>query len=692
MSKIKLEELYDVDKNTVKKLGKLFNQLTKDNEEECMEAYTQLIEIVNQSGINSNVSMHIFENIVVILKHGFINSNMYYLVLKFLAALKIHIWTLPLMHYPEKMRYGYFESLYKLDTFATGFFEDLWNQFDDLLSQDFSEEDSDNEYVNLMMMIADWAYVRMLLLTYSYELPAIYQMWPKKRVLHTLCSKCGEDLRTVIFDGDKSEAKVFEREYNYEAEEQCWNVFNYTMHYMDNFDENILSETLQRLYGRRVCRHCKHEENVIDTYMNWWNEENNITEPENELIDWLNKRAEEEKFNDYEKRPFYYKMSLCYMHNQKTPSYIKMAQCILKNCSSNAAILEKADLQIMYAKDAVNLLESVQGDSSDEYKLQLAESYGWFGRAISEKYEEDDDIDKLETAKEYYLKAKKIFDEVLGEGNDRSKTMEKNSIIMDLNSGQNGEAADENIDSLLNQIEIEKKKENPDEDKLADYYNLVAEIYAEELEDYEKTYYYYNKHIDCIRSLYGDDSDMVADCYETLAEYYEEDEEMEKACEYYEKALEINIREMGKMYMLPPIFKSIAVEVMASVGKIDKEDKFDRSMSASDSYLNVGEIYIELNKPKKAIKALKKSLALRDWELPMATSEKAYAHLLMGDAYLLMNKKKDAKAEYEMALEDYKQTIIKNEARPDKPIFESETEECKEQIEVVEEKINALEI
>lgn len=425
--------------------------------------------------------------------------------------------------------------------------------------------------------------------------------------------------------------------------------------------------------------------------MNWWNEENKIIEPENELIDWLNQQAEEKNSNDYKRRTFYYKMSLCYMHNQKRPSYIKMAKCILKNCSANAAILQKADLQIMYAKDAVNLLESVQGDSSDEYKLQLAESYGWLGRGISEKYEYEDS-DKLEIARKYYLKAKEIFDEVLGEGNDRSEVMERNSIIMDLNSGQNEEDAEEHINSLLEQIEREKKKEKPDENKIADYYNLVAEIYAEELEDYEKTYYYYNKHIDCIKSLYGDDSDMVADCYESLAEYYEEDDDMEKACEYYEKALEINIREMGKMYMLPSIFKDIAVEVMASVGKIDKEDKFHRSMSASDSYLNVGEIYIELNKPKKAIKALKKSLALRDWELPMATSEKAYAHLLMGDAYLLMHNEKDAKAEYKIALEDYKQTIIDNEARTDKSLFESETEECKEQMEIVEEKINVLEI
>lgn len=242
MSKIKLEELYDVDKNTVKKLGKLFNQLTKENEEESIQAYAQIIDIVNQSGINSNVSLHIFENIVIILKHGLINPKINYSILILLAVLKIHIWTLPLMHFPEKMRLGYFETLYKLDTFSTGFFENLSKQLDDLVSEELSETDSDNESINLMMIVADWSYLRMLLLTYSYELPAIYKMWPEKRVLHTLCSKCGQDLRTVIFNGDKLETKVFEREYNCETEEEkCWDVFNHTMHYIHRFDKNILS-------------------------------------------------------------------------------------------------------------------------------------------------------------------------------------------------------------------------------------------------------------------------------------------------------------------------------------------------------------------------------------------------------------------------------------------------------------------
>ena len=87
---------------------------------------------------------------------------------------------------------------------------------------------------------------------------------------------------------------------------------------------------------------------------------------------------------------------------------------------------------------------------------------------------------------------------------------------------------------------------------------------------------------------------MEADSLEELAEYHEMEGDFEGACQLREKALEINLQEMGKLYLLPPIFKGLAITTAKLIGAIDENDKFSRVMSVADSYTELAVQYEEL--------------------------------------------------------------------------------------------------
>lgn len=685
------EAVYEVEKPLSAQIVERINVFETDERERCLSAYRDVLEIIYNNGVNTNLSLYIFDGLVQRLLENKIDYSNLQLVFWLLATIKVHVWILPLMSFPVKMRLHFFDNMYLLERFVKEISEHLKPHLKDAYEEGAKD------------FVSEWVYLRTLLLAYSAELPAIYAMWSEQRILHTICSRCKEDLRTVIFNGDNAEAKVADRIFEDNGQPQtdaeASDVFGYTWEYAKEFPDIAVLTMLSRLYGTRQCIHCGNQEPVIDTYMNWWKQERGMQKPSLELIDWLLEVAGEEmnsgKEHAGQRALFYYRQALYYMCERNLQPRQKAADCLLK-ISSMYQLMFYSDLPAIYAKKAVELLEAPltqEGAAEDggdvsgrEYQLLLAEAYRSLAIGYSSNYGHEEK-NRPDLAVQYYNKAKDILDQYLGEGNEKSESIEKNIAML---ANQGDEETTDGINKLQEQIAHEEKKDSPDKKKMAENYNLLADLYANQLGDYEKTYECYEKYIAYNKEEYGENSDMVADCYEFMGDYHEEAGDLEGACKYYEMALDINIREMGKMYLLPPIFKGVAVGVMAAAGKIDKEDKFNRSMSASDSYLNVGEMYVQLGRPKEAIKALQKCIALRDWEFDgQPTGETAFANMLMGDAYLLMGRRGDAKEAYENALGRYRGTIANNELR-NSPLFDSETEECKEQEQVLLDKLKAL--
>lgn len=393
------------------------------------------------------------------------------------------------------------------------------------------------------------------------------------------------------------------------------------------------------------------------------------------LPEWLLTYGDSKLYGEYDKMLFFHELALACVRGGSSPSPLKIAKCWLR-LSTDFTFLHQYEYQIAYARKALDMLEGLEEEPDRERKLLTAEAWRKLGVGYNADFEHPEN-NLPDESLDCYRRAIEIFDEVLGEGNERTKLVEQNIAVLkaDLKAD-----AGEQIGILKKQIKEERKKEQPDQEKIADNYKLIADLYAEGMDNYKKAIHYYEYYLKWAKNTYGEESDYAADCYEELAEYYEAGGDLERAGEYYDRALWINVREMGRIYLLPPLFKEVLVGILTKTGRIDEDDKFTRSMSASDSYLHVGKIWLESGQAVKAIKAFEKALELREWVLQEPTYEKGYIHQKMSEAYGKLQEPEKAEKELDAALEIFQETFRKNMENGNPSLLASETEECRKEI------------
>lgn len=669
--KQKKEPIYKITLDMQTDLDKSINQLCSHPSDQTKEVYKQLLQMLYKDN-QRDISFYIHEQLLQhFLKEDYIREACHGM-LPLLSEVTLALWASPLMSCPDSLREHFFENLFLQHQYFNNFFQYPYE-------------------ADMQESVRTWtAYYNIMLNSYSSDLFVFQDLWSLSEPLPVCCEYCRDDTHSLTVlhtpNADKIKKREFIRDTGKESahfEPEEWDIFQNTMPYLHSLKETKLSTWLPRLYGTYRCEACGREQTVIEAYKNWlfWNQKL-YKEPEEALIDWLIEFGNSKLNVSYQEMLFYHKMALNYLHSQKNPSILKLAQCWLK-ISTDYTFLYRYKCQIAYAKQAVELLEGPKEEYEREKQLLLAEAYRRLGIAWCADFEHMENND-FGLSMECYQHAIQIFDKILGEGNEKSKLIEQNIAVARSNFHED---VGESIGALKKQIREEKKKENPDREEIAENYKIIADMYAEGMNHYKKAAHYYQYYLEEMKVVYGAESDYVADCYEDLADYYEEDGDFVRACECCEHALEINIREMGKIYLLPPIFKGLLVNVLTKAGKIDSNDKYTRCMSASDSYRHVGELYLETGEEKRALKSFEKALELHDWVLETPTVEKGDLHRLKAEAMEALNREEDAKQEYEQALRIYQVTVRNNVLEGNKPLFQSETEECIENIRALREKL-----
>ncbi len=332
-----------------------------------------------------------------------------------------------------------------------------------------------------------------------------------------------------------------------------------------------------------------------------------------------------------------------------------------------------------YREDLEQMLAELQGELvlpelSGEQKLLLAQ--GFCELAGIYKGEIGYTAEDGKQAWKFFMQAKEIYDEESGKGSVDSWRVALYLSVITIDRGIHRAE----IMQILQEI-LAINEGNPEADavRIADTYQRMAEISSQWEQDSDKAIAYYQPYLQWAGEKYGEESDFVADCYEEIARLCENCDDILQACEYTEKALEINIREMGKMYLLPTFFRKIVVGFMKITGKINDKSKFSRIMSVSDNYCNLGERYLHINEAQRAKKCLKKSVALYEMVMRVSTYDHGLGHELLGDSLLALDEKEKAWKEYRTAQQIY-HAIIKNQKEYDDS-YGWAIKKCKEGVE-----------
>ena len=142
---------------------------------------------------------------------------------------------------------------------------------------------------------------------------------------------------------------------------------------------------------------------------------------------------------------------------------------------------------------------------------------------------------------------------------------------------------------------------------------------------------------------YGADSDMVADHKERIADLYDQMGDSEEALKILEESAEVHIREMGREYMLPPLFRNIIHAGKKLFNMAEEPAAFAvRVRSVSGVYDKLGDIYLNLQNPEEAIKRYDKSRELFMWVSVPTGIEMVSQYFKVGVAHYCIDDTKTA--------------------------------------------------
>lgn len=661
-------ELTGLDGRNGMEAKQILQTLKKAEPEEAYHLLVKLTPMVMQEYQSCTLTAEVFSALTDLLPEVGIDKKI--TILSFLCTLKPVLSGFDKASLNEESYYHYFDSLERLQSFCSRLLAP--EELNRLNPSDRSE----------------FAVMYLTVMLHSFEPAAFFIYRPFQNAFHVTCPHCGNDIHSLYVNPEEPEqsSTIVPADLpEYEPEEILLpeDTYRWLYRYLSEAEEPYYIKYLPWFYGNHVCGKCGRPYEVMegltryirDFYLPM------PTPEKGEIEKLLNHAHENQMKGNYEKAVFYHRYAL-FLQNQPTnEGHVETARIELL-LSTNYGFMQEYRYQKLFAKKAMAVLEELE-----DYPLDLAEACRIAGVAYTRSFEKEGLEEDLVLAGESYKKAKEIFDRELGTGNSKSMLVNHNLALM---MAEQQKDALGGIRLLEENIRLEEGKADPDWENIADIHKTISDIYMDELEDYKKSIYHYQPYLDFICKEYGNDSDMAADSYRELAQRYEQLGEIDTAAGYYEKTLEINIDEMGRVYLLPSIFKRTAIGVLKLFNKNKADqDVMQRSMSAAESFDDVGFLYLESRKYKKAMKSFKKALALREWVFHHPTKEFGDSYANMASVYEAQGNIEKAVLAYKKAVSVYR-SVISYDYQDGRPIFISEAEECEEMIEEVAGKLEAM--
>ena len=410
--------------------------------------------------------------------------------------------------------------------------------------------------------------------------------------------------------------------------------------------EETLSEAVPYLYGRYPCSKCGKSSTVMNGVMNHIYSQGYLFIPNEEYIDRLFQMLNKW---DYNQLNWHFKLwsmaeyyaSQCQMVYGLTS--LKAQKELVRSAVRVASLLGN-DFPTEVANNAIQYLENSY--ENDELKADL---HFWIGYAIAYGWDQPREV--YEKAIYHYRKAEELFIKLYGEENE-NVTKCRNNIAQVMAEMPEG-------DMTMLVANYEKLKANPNAtlSEIARAEHVLAEAYEERGE--------YAKAIEMEQSTlieyieeYGEKSDMVADHKERIAELYEKMGNSEEALKILEESAEIHIREMGREYMLPPLFRNLIHKGKKLFNVAEKPDPFAvRVRSVSGVYQKLGDIYLSLEDPKTALNRYEKAMDLFTWVSVPVGIEMVHHHFKIASALYCLERDNDAIKHYNKSLEQLHWTL-----------------------------------
>jgi tetratricopeptide (TPR) repeat protein len=223
-------------------------------------------------------------------------------------------------------------------------------------------------------------------------------------------------------------------------------------------------------------------------------------------------------------------------------------------------------------------------------------------------------------------------------------------------------------------LSIDLQCQPQDKSGIATSYNNVAFMYNE-MEDYPKSAEYYEKALEKQLKLGLDTLKHpdIAITYHNLGSLYDDMKQHTKAIDYYEKALVIQKTSLPPEHPSRTITESsIAMAYLQLNNHTLALEKCQAALdsklkihppnfpSLSKSYMNLGYIYSDLGDFIKAEAQYKIALQIRECHLPNNHPETGTNHQLLGDLYDEMGKTDKALIHYQRALDIFQHQDLSN--------------------------------
>ena len=609
----------------------------------------QLAPMVMQEGTTCPLSVRVFCALYELSFQKTLNDLL--LILSFMGELRTLLLGQALYDtLPEEEYYQYYDTLWRLES-AAG----------QLLAPEQLKE----------MTQADKSAFAMLYVSLLCPTPdsaAFLFNRPFEQAFHVRCPHCGNDLHSLYVgldeanrDKDIVEAALPETV----GERLPEDTYPWLTEYLQAMEETYYATILPRLYGEHTCGQCGQSYGVMEGMVGY------IT---HNIMDMPLPKAEEITRNlefakgimlegEYDPAYFYFRLA---REQQKRVSGEHSLEVARIDLQMTPVYQFRHDYtgQRLTARRALDTLEQLGGQP-----LDLAEAYRRLAYAWHADFENEEN-NLPELALEYYEQALAIYQAELGEGSEEVRMVRQNMARLLAEQQQDAQKSLELMEKNLQQ--------QTDPEQIAEIHKNMSEVYADTLGDFAQAISHFQVYLDHACAVYGAESDFAADCYRDLAELYWQDGQKEAAAQYYERALEINIRELGRQYLLPDLFKSMLTGVLKAVGQErDPDDLMVRSMSAAESFDDLGMLYQDEGQSKKALKAFEKALALRQWVFDMPIKEIGDSYKNIAEVWEELDDTEKARQYYEQAAEIYAATIEADE-KDGRAIFLSEAEECRE--------------
>jgi tetratricopeptide (TPR) repeat protein len=227
------------------------------------------------------------------------------------------------------------------------------------------------------------------------------------------------------------------------------------------------------------------------------------------------------------------------------------------------------------------------------------------------------------------------------------------------------------------QCEIEEEKKYIEEGKPTKAKNYIKEgLKYYYLAEYNKALEYYNKALDLQIVTLGEKHKDTASSYNNIGSVYSKLGDYVQALEYYNKALELQIATLGEKHKdtansynnIGVVYRKLgdyvqALEYYNKSLEIRKEVLGEKHQDTASSYNNIGVVYRKLGDYVQALEYYNKALEIRKELLGEKHQDTATSYNNIGNVFNGLEKYKEALENYNKSLEIQKELL--GEKHPD---------------------------